>query len=111
MPNVIAAPIVDLIFDVDCPNVDEARTLLRTALTETGYSATWREWDREAPETPAALRGLGSPTILVNGTDVSGGADSSAPADRANCCRVYRNGERLRGVPALSTVILALRRF
>ena len=103
-------PTVDLILDSECPNVDDARALLRSALKEAGFPAEWREWDREASETPAALRNLGSPTILVNGVDVSGADETNVPAERANCCRVYAHDDRLRGVPALHTVMLALTR-
>ncbi len=104
------APTVDLIFDADCPNVDDARALLRTALKETGLPTEWREWDREAAETPSALRGLGSPTILVNGVDASGADETNLAVERANCCRVYAHDGGLRGVPALHTVMLALTR-
>ncbi len=107
-PNVV--PTVDLIVDAECPNVDDARALLRTALDEAGLPAEWREWDREASETPPALRGLGSPTILVNGVDVSGVDETKPEAERANCCRVYAHDSGLRGVPALRTVVLALTR-
>lgn len=110
IPGSNVVPTVDLIFDTECPNVDDARELLRTALKEAGLPTEWHEWDREASETPAALRGLGSPTILVNGVDVSGADETNLPAERANCCRVYAHDGRLCGVPALRTVVLALTR-
>ena len=101
------APTVDLVYDSDCPNVDEARALLREALTQLDLIQVWREWKRDDAETPPALRGLGSPTILVNGVDVSGneGEDIS---ERANCCRIYQHHGRLRGVPELGAVTSAI---
>jgi len=49
------------------------------------------------------VRGFGSPTILVDGEDVSG-----APSDEAASCRVYL-GSDVRGVPSLETIIQALK--
>ena len=105
----IPDPQIDLVFDTECPNVDDARALLRSALTEAGFPETWREWERDADGTPTDLRGLGSPTILVNGVDVSG-VEPGAVAERANCCRVYEDAGRLRGVPPLNAVLRALSR-
>jgi mercuric ion transport protein len=105
-----AAPRIDLVFDNDCPNVEDARALLRRALGAAGLALMWQEWERDAAETPAALRGLGSPTILVDGVDVSGAEAPVSPSERANCCRVYENGGRLRGIPAAETVATALSR-
>src|SRR5689334_22380773 len=94
MRTAVMASRVDLVFDLDCPNVEEARALLRTALARAGYPATWREWERDAAGTPPELRGLGSPTILVDGLDVSGPESTDWPSERANCCRLYENGDR-----------------
>jgi hypothetical protein len=84
-------PAIDLIYDKDCPNVQEARSLLRDALTEVGMPPEWREWDREGVETPPELRGLGSPTILVDGVDVSAGGAAAGAHSRsiARCGLVY----------------------
>jgi hypothetical protein len=101
---------IDLVFDNECPNVDDARALLRTALAVAGLSVTWREWAHGAAETPAQLRDLGSPTILVDGVDVSGAGPVDSAVGRANCCRVYQNDGRLRGVPPLDAVTTALGR-
>jgi hypothetical protein len=106
----VAAPAVDLVFGAECPNVEYARALLRTALVAVGLPAEWREWERDGADTPAHLRGLGSPTILVNGIDVSGAEETDDSAERANCCRVYYVDGRLRGVPALDAVAAGLSR-
>ena len=78
---------VELVFDPTCPNVDKARGAIRAALLAVGAPVEWKEWERGVESTPPALRMFGSPTVLVNGTDVSGG-DETADAD-ANSCRVY----------------------
>jgi hypothetical protein len=99
--------IVDLVFEAGCPHVDDARTLLRQALLDAGLPALWREWNRDAADTPLSLRGLGSPTILVNGADVI--ASEPAPEiARANGCRLYQHGSELRGVPPVDAIVRAL---
>ena len=99
---------IELVFDPECPNASKARELLRTALTESGLPADWREWDRGARDTPPELRWLGSPTILGGGADVAG--DDLFP-NSANRCRVYPDeAGRLRGVPPLAAVVAALSR-
>ena len=80
---------VELIYDADCPNVAEARSLLIKAFTQTGVSARWREWERSAKDSPDYASQYGSPTILVDGNDVAG----AVPIAGAGACRVYAEGE------------------
>lgn len=98
-------PRVELVYDADCPNVEAARSQLRLALAQAGQAPQWGEWERSDPAAPPYVRRYGSPTILVDGRDVAGGA----PTD-ANCCRLYHgeNG-RLQGVPSAETIAAALR--
>lgn len=83
-------PRIELIFDPTCPNVDHARSAIRAALAAIGAPIVWREWNCTDESTPAALRRLGSPSVLVNGQDVGCGGGSMAQAD-ANSCRIYRD--------------------
>ncbi len=76
---------VELIYDKDCPNVEETRGRLKLALAEADFQAQWQEWERSDAKSPDYVRGFGSPTILVNGKDVAG----ALPADGAKCCWVY----------------------
>lgn len=98
-------PRIELIIDAGCPNVEAARELLREALTEAGIETEWTEWDRESDDSPAYARKYGSPTILVDGLDVSGqGSESDA-----NCCRVYVSADgSFEGVPDREAVLSAL---
>lgn len=97
---------IELVYEADCPNVDEARTALRLACAQVGTPATWVEWDRREPESPAHVRGYGSPTILVNGKDIAG----VAPGDEADSCRVYTDGNAgFRRVPPIQQIAAALR--
>ena len=107
-PNLEWIPEVDLVFDRDCAHADEARLLIRRAMVAAGLRPTWREWTRDNADTPPSLRGLGSPTILVDGTDVSTGEPAAADDKRANSCRIYHDSGQLRGVPPLDAVTRAL---
>jgi len=72
---------IELVYFDDCPNADKARGNLRTALG----TESWREWNLSSPETPERFRRYGSPTVLVDGHDVTGEAGANAaPACRAD---------------------------
>lgn len=96
-------PTVELIYDEDCPNVAGARACIMRAFGAAGLAPKWSEYlSSEAPE---HARGLGSPTILVDGADVAYSEDAGPRA----CCRVYRDAEgRLAGVPEVDVVVRAL---
>lgn len=77
---------VELIYFRGCPNISLARERLLYACTAAGLSPQWQEWERNDPASPAHARAYGSPTILVNGRDVTGMTPSD---DDAGVCRVY----------------------
>ena len=96
---------IELIFDPDCPNVVGARERLNQALTLVDRPTEWTEWNRKDPEAPGYVNRHGSPTILVNGEDISG---VSEEAD-ANNCRIYEVEEGgFQGVPSIETITSAL---
>lgn len=97
-------PTVELIYDSDCPNVPRAREQLLRAFSQAGLTPRWQEWDRADAVAPAYAHSYGSPTILVDGSDVAG----AAAADAA-CCRIYTNGQGKRqGVPPVAMIVAAL---
>jgi mercuric ion transport protein len=97
---------IDFIYDADCPNVDAARENLAQALLNTRMPPTWTEWDRANDATPAKLRRFGSPTILINGSDIAGVAASAS----ASCCRIYDGAAgAATGAPPVSLIEAALR--
>lgn len=96
---------VELIYDVSCPNVKEARSRLIQAFMRTGASARWREWERGTPHAPDYVGHYGSPTILINGRDVQ---DDLSSAD-ADSCRIYRDETgKLQPVPPVELIAKAL---
>jgi len=76
----MTAKSVELIYFSGCPNADAARRNLRAALGVTGAGSQWQEWDQNDPVAPGRIRQYGSPTILVNGRDVTGVAAGVAAA-------------------------------
>ena len=90
------APAIQLLSFEGCPLAAAARLELRAALAECGIER-YEEIDLLDPKTPQALQGWGSPTILVDGSDVAG-----QPKGSGISCRVYPG--RLR-VPTRSEII------
>jgi hypothetical protein len=97
-------PAIQLLFFPGCPHVPAARSQLRRALELSGHATTWEELDVTAPATPEHLRAYGSPTILVDGRDVTG----AGPGTEALACRLYADSD-LPGAPPLSVILAALR--
>src|SRR5213593_1067551 len=95
---------VELVYDKDCPNVAATRTNLLRAFAEAGVSAKWTEWEESCPETPARLRGFGSPTVLIDGKDVA----DAQPVEGLASCRLYDGEDERRGVPPVKLIAIAL---
>ena len=70
---------IELVYFDGCPNADKTRKNLRKALGE-GW---WREWNLSSADTPERYRRYGSPTVLVDGRDVTGMTETS----NAMACR------------------------
>lgn len=94
------APTVDLIYDEECPNIRAARSNLMRAFSRAGLEARWSEHGIGDADAPARVRGYGSPTILVDGTDVANAAPGAE-----SCCRVYAsNTGRPTGAPPVELI-------
>jgi len=79
---------------------------LRLALSKAGLGVAIEEVDTGSSETPEALRGWGSPTILIDGRDVGGEAPAGAG------CRLYRGEDgEARGAPSAALLQAALERW
>lgn len=100
------APRVELIYDADCPNIEAARKVLLEAFLQADLRPSWNEFNRKSGDSPAYASRYGSPTILVEGQDVTGVVGSS----NADCCRLYMNSQGYSGVPEVSQVVQSLKR-
>jgi len=95
---------VELIYDSDCPNVDQARANLLRAMRTLGLSAHWKEWCSDDPDIPEHARRRASPTILVDGRDVA----DSQPLDGTSGCRIYASADGLAGAPSTKEIVAAI---
>lgn len=84
---------VELVYFEGCPNAERARHNIRAALEGAGETPRWDEWDLTSESTPARYRRYGSPTVLVDGEDVTG----DGPAAVATACRAD-------GPPSVSSI-------
>ena len=96
-------PRVDLVYDIECPNVSAARDNLRGAFARSGLRPVWQEHRIGDPETPGEVQGFGSPSILVDGRDVAQVEPSSDL-----CCRIYTEHGTTAGAPSIETITTAL---
>jgi copper chaperone CopZ len=78
---------IQLLHFEGCPNVDAARAALRDALAAEKLETSVEEIDVERPDAPEWARGWGSPTILIDGQDVTGQERTNASS-----CRLYPGG-------------------
>jgi hypothetical protein len=98
---------VQLLTFPGCPNADPARAVLHRVLAACGLSPDFEETDIATGDVPEALRGWGSPTILVDGQDVTGAQASGT----GSACRLYfGSGTENRGVPPEGLIQAALLR-
>ena len=95
---------VELIYERTCPNIGLARTRLIEAFNSARLTTRWCEWEVNQPETPAHVRQYGSPTILVNGKDVSGGGNQAT----SNSCRLYATDAGYEPVPTVEQIAKTL---
>lgn len=81
---------IQLLHFQGCPNVVAARDALRDALAAEKLDLAIEEIDVESSTAPEWARGWGSPTILIDGDDVTG---QERPASSgSSACRLYAGG-------------------
>ena len=96
---------VALLYFKGCPNISMARKNLNEAFAKADIPAQWDEIDLNEPNTPKELKGYGSPTILVDGKDVTG----TVPRGESLSCRTYytANGG-ITGAPDVEIIVKAI---
>ena len=92
-------PNIELVYFEGCPHAVKARENIRAAVSEAiGKPVEWLEWDLMAKSTPEDFKRYGSPTVLVDGHDVTG----DGPGNNAMACRSD-------GAPSAATIADSLR--
>ena len=75
---------IELVYFEGCPNALKARENIRAAVAEVFTEPVeWSEWDLMEASTPEDFKRYGSPTVLVDGHDVTG----DRPGNNAMACR------------------------
>lgn len=97
----MTAPRIQLLVFRDCPLAGAAKRALDEAVASLKLGS-YETVDILDPQTPEDLRKWGSPTILVNGRDVTG----AKPGDSVGC-RVYAGPSK---VPEAQAIIDCIRR-
>ncbi len=76
---------IELVYFDGCPNAEKARESLQAVVGAGPGAGAWSEWNLSDEATPERYRRFGSPTVLVDGEDVTGpDAGSAAMACRAD---------------------------
>lgn len=76
---------IELVYFDGCPNVERARESLQEAVGAAQGAGARSEWNLSDEATPERFWRFGSPTVLVDGEDVTGSDDGNAAmACRAN---------------------------
>lgn len=96
---------IELLVIADCPHDAAAAELIKTAVADTGVTATYTRTVISSPDQAQLRTFTGSPTILLNSVDPF--AKPDAPV--ALSCRLYPTSKGLRGVPDLRDLRRALK--
>ena len=97
---------VELLYFDGCPSYEALLTRVRTLLAETGVAADVRLRCVRSANEAERERFLGSPTLRIDGRDIDPAA--SERTDYGLKCRLYANGNGLRGMPPDALILEAL---
>lgn len=93
---------IELITFDGCPHAAEARANALQAIESAGVQIQLREWDRDSAAAPTYVKRYPSPTVLVDGRDVTGLAGPSDAQPAGACCAAG-------GAPSVDIILAALR--
>ena len=96
---------VEVLYVAECPSHPAAVKLVRDVLAAEGITATIHEVLVSDEGMAGNLKFLGSPTIRINGRDVSG--DQQKTEAFALCCRFYPGSKQV-GLPPAELIHRAI---
>src|SRR5713101_9071073 len=97
---------IEFLWLQDCPNHQQARTLLLDLLCAKGIETEVDDIDATDPSVANEYRFPGSPTIRIDGRDVEPGFED--PGDYTPRCRLYFTSGGIRGAPEAAWVSAAI---
>jgi len=97
---------IELLVIPGCPNTAATAELIATAVADTGIRATVQHTVVTTRDQARRRRFVGSPTILLNGSDPF----AQPRASPALACRLYSTAYGPRGVPQLQALRQAIMR-
>ena len=97
---------IDLVYDADCPHTELARENVNLSLTNYTGEIDLHEWNSSDPKCPSHVLGFGSPTILIDKTEITG----TLPLAGMRGCRIYRTSEGQKNAPTVKQIRDALHR-
>jgi hypothetical protein len=103
----INPPRIEFLYFAACPNAPAALTLLREVLQAEGISSEVEVIAVETEEAAQRYKFFGSPTIRINGVDISSPPMSTTPS---LACRLYVQADgRFAPYPPADALVQALR--
>ena len=99
---------ITLMLTDSCTHHDDARTLLREAIAESGAEAAVIEVIVRTDEEAKRAGVIGSPTIQVEGLDVE--YADRAPDETSNGCRYYNSPAGWKPYPEQGMIVSAIKR-
>lgn len=90
---------IDILHVPGCPNLPVGRRRLDDALRVLGVTAPVREVEVASPADAEAVGMSGSPTFVVDGTDLFGAGEPSI------ACRLYRGDDGIDGAPSVDALV------
>lgn len=98
---------IEILYFEGCPNHESAERAVREVLEELNVDADIRRVDVPDAATAERVGFPGSPTVRVDGEDITPGENNGT---YSLSCRVYRTSSGMAGVPDKDTIRAAIRR-
>jgi len=93
---------LEIIYETGCAHKEDARRLVQDIIDKLAVAATVLEINKDDPNAPMHARFYASPSILVEGRDVSPDTWSGS------ACRIYWDEGKLSHIPPRGAIVAAM---